>query len=307
MLKLLLQLVLLIITAALVVLGLVSEVQKEEKDSWGNTRIKEVIAFKPNKKLFLAIIPLVLWIGTMCVVFVPANTVGIKYSAISGVSEDTLSEGLAFKTPFDKVYKIDTTVQEKAMSNLSVQTKDAQYVTMEINVKYSVNNSNAFKIFKSYKTLDNLQNNLIANATQRAVEEITTKYNVIELLGEQRSTIYIEIENALKERLSNEGVDLNFITIVDTSASDSIEKAIEQEAVAQKNVETARQKQEQAKIEAETKLIEARGEAEANAVKTKALTDEVLLEMWINKWNGVLPTVSGSEGTMIDISSLLGE
>jgi regulator of protease activity HflC (stomatin/prohibitin superfamily) len=241
----------------------------------------------------------------MCVVFIPANTVGIKYSAISGVSEDTLSEGIAFKTPFDKVYKIDTTVQEKAMANLSVQTKDAQYVTMEINVKYSVNNSNAFKIFKSYKTLNNLQNNLIANATQRAVEEVTTKYNVIELLGEQRSTIYIEIENALKERLSNEGVDLNFITIVDTSASDSIEKAIEQEAVAQKNVETALQKQEQAKIEAQTKLIQAEGEAKANAVKTEALTDEVLMEMWINKWNGQLPKVSGADGTMIDISGLM--
>ena len=289
-----LQIILLLATVGLVALGIINLDEYQEIES-----------IKPNKKLALAIIPLALWVGTMCITFIPANTVGIKYSAISGVSEDTLNEGLAFKSPIDKIYTIDTTVQEKAMANLSVQTKDAQYVTMEINVKYSVNNSNAFKIFKSYKTLDNLQNNLIANATQRAVEEVTTKYNVIELLGEQRSTIYIEIENALKERLSNEGVDLNFITIVDTSASASIEKAIEDEAVAQKNVETALQKQEQAKIEAQTKLIQAEGEAKANAVKTEALTDEVLMEMWINKWNGQLPKVSDADGTMIDISGLM--
>lgn len=262
-------------------------------------------AFKPNKKLLLAIIPITLFVGTMCITFVPANTVGIRYSAITGVSENTLSEGLAFKSPIDKIYTIDTTVQERTVEKVSVQTKDAQWVSMNINIKYSVNSSNAFKVFKSYKTLENLQNNLIANATQRAIEEVTTKYNVIEVLGEERNSIYTEIENTLKTRLAGEGVDLKFITIKDTDAGEAIEKAIAEEAVVQKAVETAKQKQEQAKIEAATKLIEAEGEAKANAVKTKALTDEVLLEMWINKWNGQLPTVSGSDSTMIDISGLL--
>ena len=58
------------------------------------------------------------------------------------------------------------------------------------------------------------------------------------------------------------------------------------------------------KDEAETKLIQAEGEAKANAVKTKALTNKVLLEQWIEKWDGKLPTVSGDDN-MIDISKLL--
>ena len=88
--------------------------------------------------------------------------------------------------------------------------------------------------------------------------------------------------------------------------------------MAKKAAETALQKQEQAKIDAETKLmqaeieaqtklVQAQGEAEANAIKTKQLTDEILMEMWINKWNGVLPTVSDSDGMMIDVSGLMGE
>lgn len=88
-------------------------------------------------------------------------------------------------------------------------------------------------------------------------------------------------------------------------AGDEIEKAIKAEAVAKKAVETAKQNKEKAKTEAETKLIQAQGEAKANAVKTKALTDKVLLEQWIEKWNGILPTVSGSDSNMIDISELL--
>ena len=261
--------------------------------------------FKLNKRILFTIIPLVLWIVTLCITFIPANNVGIKYSAVSGVSQNTLSEGLAFKSPLDKVYLIDTTIQERTVEKVSVQTKDAQWVSMDVNVKYSVNKSNAFKVFKNYKTLDNLQTNLIANATQRSIEEITTQYNIMDVLGEKRNTIYADIEQKLKELLAVEGVDLKFITIKDTDAGEAIEKAIADEAVATKAVETAKQKQEQAKIEAETKLIKAKGDAEANAVKTKALTDEVLLEMWINKWSGDLPTVSGSDSAMIDISGLL--
>ena len=297
MFMLILQVILILVTLWFIAMGLTG------KDDYGTITRK----FEPNKKILLAIIPFALWIGTMCVVVVPANTVGIKYSAISGVSEDTLNEGLTIKSPIDKIYTIDTTVQERTVENISVQTKDAQWVSMNINVKYSVNSSNAFKIFKSYKTLDNLQNNLIANATQRSIEEVTTKYNVMEVLGEERNTIYTEIENSLKERLAAEGVDLKFITIKDTDAGEAIENAIAKEAVAKKEVETAMQNQEKAKIEAETKLIEAEGEAKANAVKTKALTDEVLIEMWISKWNGQMPTVSGSDSNIIDITGMLNK
>ena len=293
-----LRLILLVASILLIGFGLF---KVSGTNDWGNPKY----VFKPNAKVVLAIIPLVLFIGTMCITFIPANTVGIKYSAITGVSEDTLNEGLAFKSPIDKIYTIDTTIHERTVEKVSVQTKDAQWVSMDVNIKYSVNSSNAFKVFKSYKTLDNLQENLIANATQRSIEEVTTKYNVIAVLGEERNGIYTEIENNLKERLANEGVDLKFITIKDTDAGEAIEQAIAEEAVAKKAVETAQQKQEQAKIEANTKLIEAEGEAKANAVKTEALTDQVLLEMWINKWDGKLPTVNGSDGTMVDISSLM--
>lgn len=40
-------------------------------------------------------------------------------------------------------------------------------------------------------------------------------------------------------------------------------------------------------------------------LKQVRLTDQILIEQWIEKWNGELPTVSGSNGNMIDISKLL--
>lgn len=260
--------------------------------------------FKINKKCFLSIIPLGLLVFVQSICVIPSNTVGVKYSALNGTSKNTLKEGVHFVTPFvDKIYKIDTTVQERTDDQVSVQTKDAQWAKMQVNVKYEVSKSNAFKVYKQYKTMDALKENIIGNYAQNAMNEVCSNYNIIDLLGDQRNEIINKASEILRENLEKEGVTLKMLTIKDLDAGEKIEKAISDEAVAKKQVETAKQKQEKARTEAETKLIEAEGEANANAVKTKALTPEVLQEQWINKWDGKLPKVTDGN-TMIGLENL---
>lgn len=257
-----------------------------------------------NKKGLLSIVPLGLLVFVQSICVIPSNTVGVKYSALHGTSKDTLKEGVHFITPFvDKIYKIDTTVQERTDDKVSVQTKDAQWAKMQVNVKYEVSKSNAFKVYKQYKTMDALKDNIIGNYAQNAMNEVCSNYNIIDLLGDKRNEIINKATDILKQDLEKEGVTLKMLTIKDLDAGKKIEKAISDEAVAKKQVETAKQKQEKARTEAETKLIEAEGEANANAVKTKALTPEVLQEQWINKWDGKLPKVTDGN-TMIGLDNL---
>lgn len=257
-----------------------------------------------NKKQFLCIIPIVILIGTMCIAVVPANTVGVKYSVFTGTSKNTLNEGIHLKMPFDTVYEIDTTVQERTVEGLSVQTADAQFMSMVINVKYQVSNKDAFKVYKGYKTLDALNQNIIANYAQSALSEVCTQYNIIDILGEKRNEVVQKTSELLAEMYTAEGVTLKGLTIKDMDAGEEIENAIKQEAVAKKEVETAEQNRLKAEKEAETKLIEAQGEANANAIKTSQLTKEILTEQWIEKWNGELPAVTDGNGVMIDMGSL---
>lgn len=266
---------------------------------------KEEDKFELNKRQLLAIIPLVIVLGLSSVVFVSANTVGVKYSAFSGTSKDTLSEGLHFKTPFDKIYEIDTTVQERSVKNVVVQTNDAQFLTMNINVKYQVTTKDAFKVYKGYKTLDTLNKNIIGNYAQQALSEVCTQYNIIDILGDKRNEVIQKSSELLRQKYLDEGVTFKSLTVKDMDAGNEIEKAIKDEAVAKKEVETAEQRKQKAQKEAETKLIEAQGEAEANAAKSSQLTDQILKEKMIEKWNGELPKVSGSDGTMLDVNGLL--
>jgi regulator of protease activity HflC (stomatin/prohibitin superfamily) len=289
-----------IIQAALIIVAIAMVVLMGlQDDSYGNAN------WKPKKKCLLALIPLGIWVLTLSVAFVPANTVGIKWSAFGGTSETTLNEGVTFKIPFaDKIYMIPTTVQERTVKNVSVQTKDAQFIKMEVNVKFNVSKSNAFKVYKRYGDIDSMKQNIIGNYAQKSVETIVTQYNVIEVLGEKKNEVYTRATADLKEKLANEGVELTSLTIKDMDAGKEIEEAISKEAVAKKAVETAKQEKEKAQIVAEKKKIEAQGEADANEIKTSKLTDAVLREMLIKKWDGKLPKVSGSDN-MLDITSLL--
>lgn len=292
MMKLIISVLLLAATIATLVITL------KKEDEYDN------ITFQWNKKSLLSIIPLVLLVFVQSICVIPSNTVGVKYSALHGTSKDTLKEGVHFVTPFvDKIYKIDTTVQERTDDNVSVQTKDAQWAKMQVNVKYEVSKSNAFKVYKQYKTMDALKDNIIGNYAQNAMNEVCSNYNIIDLLGDKRNEIINKATDILKQNLEKEGVTLKMLTIKDLDAGKKIEKAISDEAVANKQVETAKQKQEKARTEAETKLIEAEGEANANEVKTKALTPEVLQEQWINKWDGKLPNVTDGN-TMIGLDNL---
>lgn len=292
MIKLIISVLLLAATIATLIITL------KKEDKYGN------ITVKWNKKGLLSIIPLGLLVFVQSICVIPSNTVGVKYSALHGTSKDTLKEGVHFVTPFlDKIYKIDTTVQERTDDAVSVQTKDAQWAKMQVNVKYEVSKSNAFKVYKQYKTIDALKENIIGNYAQNAMNEVCSNYNIIDLLGDKRNEIINKASEILKQNLGKEGVTLKMLTIKDLDAGKKIEKAISDEAVAKKQVETAKQKQEKARTEAETKLIEAEGEANANAVKTKALTPEVLQEQWINKWDGKLPKVTDGN-TMIGLDNL---
>ena len=311
-----------IVTVGLFVgLGFGEEEVEHTFETYNGTRteMRNEIKWKIRGKQALALFGLLIC-AVGFITKIPANHVGIVYSPFGGTKESTLGEGFAMKNPLDKVYKISTETQTKTVENLTTQTKDAQYLTSILDIKYRVNSSNAYVVFKQYRTLEKMSDNLIVPTTQRVLEHITTAYNVIDILGEKRNVVYSELEMALAEELAVYGVDFVSITINDMDAGDALEAAITAEAVAKKEVETAEQQlektkmeaqqksvqaqaeQDAAKIEAETKLIEAEAEKKANELLNQSLSDDILEKQWIEKWNGSMPTYYGGDaGLMIGL------
>ena len=269
---------------------------------------KEVTEFRFRKRMLLGLVWLVL-ILFGCFTNIGANRVGIVYNPFKGgIQNYTLTQGYKAKNPFTKIYKIDTEVNELTFENISVQTNDSQFVNAIIKAQVKIDSAKAFEYFSKYrdKSLQDISSVLSATI-QKQLETVTTQYNIMDVLGAKRDEIVNKSLELIKAELEKDGVNVLRITLVDTDAGEDIEKAIANEAIAKKEAETAEYKKQKAELEGQAKVIEAQKEKEANELISKTLTDELLLEQFIEKWDGKLSVVSGNTNGFFDINSILEE
>ena len=264
--------------------------------------------FKVTKNSFLSLFCLLL-IGFGCFTNIGANRVGIVYNPFKGgIQSYTLGQGYKTKSPLTKIYKINTEVRELTFKNISVQTNDSQFVNAIIKAQVKIDSNKAFEYFSKYKD-KNLEDisSLLSSTMQKQLETITTQYNIMDVLGAKRDEIVNKSLDLIQKELLKDGISVLRITLVDTDAGEQIEKAIANEAVAKKEAETAEYKKQKAQLEGEAKVIEAQKEKEANELISKTLTDELLMEQFIEKWDGKLSVVSGNANGFFDISEILGD
>lgn len=140
----------------------------------------------------------------------------------------------------------------------------------------------------------------------------------VEIIGKNRDTLMMNdkmgiaqvIEDSIRVRFARLGFQLNnFVTGV--KPPQSILKTKEAENASIQAVFTARAltveananaqvKIAQANADAQAMLIEARAASEAVRLRQVVLTDAVLREMWIDKWDGSLPTyITGQQSSMM--------
>lgn len=226
-----------------------------------------------------SVVGLFLVIGLILLPFsianVPANHVGVVYNGFGGgVQEKTLANGFYFKKPFfDKIYKIPTDVQTVNLDKVTTQTHDGQYIDTSVDVKYQILGDDDLTAFKQFREVDRVNKELVKPVVQRAVEQVTVDYDVFDILGPKRNEVYKQINDNVRNELQKFGLTFKSLTILDSDAKDEIELAIQNEAVAQKAIDVAKQEQEKIKVENETKLLQAKTDAEKKAIEAQAEAD----------------------------------
>ena len=228
---------------------------------------------------------------------VDAGEIGIitRFGNVDRVAE----AGLSFKLPFiENMVKMDVRVQ-KEEADSSAATKDLQDVTAKLALNYSIDKETALNIYKSLGV--SYKDNIIVPALHESFKAGTAQYTSEELIT-NRTAVKEKILAAVKERLASYGIVVTDLNIVNLSFSESFDVAVEAKAVAQQEVEKAKQDLEKAKIEAEKKKTEAQAEAEAQRLQQQTLTDLMIKKMWIEKWDGKLPTTNaGGSGVILDL------
>ena len=259
------------------------------------------------KKLIIigaaAIFVLVILLNSFTVV--QAGHTGVVVT-MGSVNEGVLQEGIHAKLPFvQNVVKIDNRIQ-KLEVNTEAFSKDLQSVKV-LAINYRVDTAKSYSIYKNIGA--DYENVLVVPAVNEVLKAITSQYTAEESVT-NRVLISDGLVKGLNEKLNDLGLYITDVNIIDFDFSEAFITAIEEKQVAQQQLLKAETEKQtaitNAQASAEAAKIKAEGDAKANKLLNDSLTDKVLENKKIDKWNGELPKVSGSGSTIIDYGDLNG-
>jgi regulator of protease activity HflC (stomatin/prohibitin superfamily) len=211
--------------------------------------------------------------------FISAGQVGVvtRFGAVNRV----VSPGLVFKIPLiEGVVAMETRTQ-KEQADSEAASKDLQTVHSTIALNYHLRGEKAVQVYQNVGQDYNTR--IIDPALQEAFKATTAKFTAEELIS-KREAVKLLAYDELKSRLDKYNIVVDDFNIVNFDFSNDFNNAIEQKQVAQQNLERA-------KLEAQTAITQANGQAAAQAAlkNNGSLTAEYLEYLAVNKWNGVLP------------------
>lgn len=240
-------------------------------------------------------------------VIVDAGHTGVVVT-MGKVNEGVLQEGIHAKVPFvQNVVEIDNRIQ-KLEVNTEAFSKDLQSVNTVLAINYRVDTSKSYSIYKNIGA--NYENVLVVPAVNEVLKAITATYTAEESVT-NRALISDGLVEGLNEKLNDLGLYVTDVNIIDFDFSEAFITAIEEKQVAQQQLLKAETEKQtaitNAEAAAEAVKIKADAEAEANKKISNSLTEQVIENKKIEKWNGELPRVQGSGGTIIDIGDISNE
>ena len=252
---------------------------------------------------------------------VDSGEIGIRFHKFSGDSDnyggvEGTVHGIVWYNPFTtSVFTYPTMVQRKNYEKFTVNAKDASVFTMDPQLAYHINPDKAAAIFVKYrKPIEEIENGYIRTCIYEAYRTCGNAYTSDSLMS-NRAKFEADVRARLEKSLAAEG----FIVDEFTSAITPPQSLTEMIDAKNRAVQAALKAENEVKeAEANAKIAVAKAKGNADAMKIKAdaeayynrtiaasLTQYVVMEDWIEKWNGQLPTVQGGQGMMFDMSKFV--
>lgn len=268
---------------------------KEEKEGYGSYITWGIVI----------ILVIVLLSGSLYIV--PAGERGVLLT-FGKPSMDAMGEGLHFKVPIAQTVKkmeVRTQKIEVGADSASADLQDVQ-TTIALNFHLMPESTPSLyqKIGKSYKE------RIIDPAIQESVKAVTAKFTAEELIT-RRPEVRTGIQETLRERLSKYYIAIDDLNIVNFQFSEEFDKAIEEKVTAEQQALKAVRDLERIVIEKEQIITQAQAEAEALRLQKAEITPDLLelrkievQRLAIEKWNGILPIVTGGSIPLIELGQL---
>ena len=212
------------------------------------------------------------------------------------VSDAFKPEGFGLKQPFiTTIYPVSIR-QQTVEDSAECYSSDLQQIQIGLRVLYRIPEASVVKLFHEYYG-DPFQS-LIAPRVQEALKEVTALQSA-EQIVQKREKIKSDALDLAQKKVGTFLV-IEDIVIENITLTKQLDAAIEAKMVQQQEANKAKYVQQRAQIEADTAVIQAKGEAESIRIRGQALRDDpAFIDLKIvDKWDGVTPLVIGGGGVV---------
>ena len=247
----------------------------------------------------------------------PGNT-GVLFNRISG-SLRTVGQGLTPKLPFiTQVQSYPTALRTYTMvakdvegsmrgdDSIDLPTKEGQHIKQDISITYNTSEEKAAQVFRSFRGADmsDIESTFIRRTIITAAQNVAGMMSLSELISNQRDKLQDAVAETLKIEFEKMGFELDKVNLGASHLPAAIEQQMQQKMAAQQTAQQAEyelQKQQtlakakvaEAQGRADSLLVEAKAQAQANRMLSETLTPMVIESKKLDRWDGVLPQVTG--------------
>lgn len=258
--------------------------------------------------------------------------VGIKvnmYGGNRGVQDMTLVTGRVAYNPFTtRVLEWPTFVQTAAWTSnpqegrenrndeITFNSKEGLVISADVSLSYQLDPSKIPHFYVQFRTdnLDVFTHGYLRNVARDAFNEEAAHLTAEELYSTKKEDFLTAVRARINASVDTFGVRLDqFGFIGAPRLPQNVVEALNGKIQAIQDAQTALNKLQQIKAEAEQRVAAAEGEAQANALLTRSLTPELI--RWrtlmiqqdaVAKWNGVLPVYTTGGGSNVPLITLPG-
>lgn len=219
---------------------------------------------------------LLVLLGVFLAFFSPVRIVDNRkvacYITLGQISDRESGPGVKIVIPFvQSIETIPITTQVIHFKEIPVLSNDGLQLLVDISVGYKIKQDKACDAFIEYR---DIFENLVKPTVRSAIRTLFARFKGTDYY-EKRQEVEQQIVKAL-ESLDNPYFEIVQVNIRNIQLPEEVLKAIERKITAKQEAERMQYVLEKEKLEAERKIVEARGLAESQRIINNSLSDKYL-------------------------------
>ncbi len=222
-------------------------------------------------KKCISIILMSLFAWSSCTVIRPGQA-GVKQK-LGRLGSEVKTSGPVFFNPFTSKVII-TSIQTKNLElSINLPSKEGLSITSQISILYRIDQEKLPVIIQSLGL--NFEQ-IIANVFRSASADVCAQYFAKDMHSGMRAKIEEAIQQKMEENLLHQGIIIEAVLMKSIQLPAGLSSSIEQKLQAEQDAMRMQFVLEQSKLEAERKIIEAKGTRDAQKILSEGLTDEII-------------------------------